>query len=688
MKKGISPLISVFIIIAILTILGLGIYFVSRAPAKEAIIQELPSDCTYKDSGENYQTFICVNDVCKIQGEATCDEATQEDLVIFRGEEQASFPSQLAIDSDGDGDLDAWKRTSGSTSQSICFRDNLRIGEGFLNSWAIFYNNGIVMCTNDDNAKYTKSGATITTSSSPTEPYKSSGREIYSGTGNNYQCAFDLKINGEIIETAVYSSNRPSGERAITTDEYLIQSRDNVQFDGYIVTDNYECGCEDPFQCSVDSEPFCSADGTQKVTCDLTDPPCGYWDYTDAPEHQKCVNGDFVCEDECSTSECDSDISYLECLRDNNGCRYLGSESIECLENEFCTDGECGALYTIILTLDKTVLGTDESITGELRLEGTNQKNQILFRITIKDKSGRTVDSEEFFTNERGRRVFVLDPIIEIGDYTLTAEVSHPDGGQEKTVSFEIVPQLILNLFPEPDFIQFTNNPITIRAEVKSGTEYEAVAQWLVDARLKGNSVQYDISPIAKGRVFISSEVSQEGNLDFTVSAVDESGFETEEKTIRITVKKADIIIPIDISNANNQDTGIYAIKFRTLTPDNQLLNTDSNNKVTITLPNGCVSGEYCVAKNQEIPTPIVQGTNGEYSFSWNFEDSGRYVVEISSFAEGYELSEAVPTAVNIREKTIEQDTLPIVWIIIILMVAIIGIVLIVYFIKRRRRKG
>lgn len=691
MVKKLTPIILISLIILVTFLLVSSVLILKKVIIPQAVLQS---------SGTEFVSYSCPRGegiTCKVTPILECQSPTSTQTVKFRTSVTNGDYSQLNkfvfVDIDEDNIADTCYKRISSTRISDCLGvDKGDTPEGFS---VKFRNSKVYICSND-NYEFSQLTTDCDKSITPTEPYKSNNQEVYSGSKNIFTCSENVLIDGISRDKVSYSSDQQGFQRGLT---YTLQQGQKIEFSKI----EYQIFFEEPSQTQCTTSNGQTIDVNKAICTDSkTKESCIFEQGKPTLKTEKAI-GRQICTNgviRCSSSEClsttvgkplEDNTGYYKCAVDSQSCSFIDTTSIfHCSQGEIFDNLEliCKPPYLLNVNLDKTILGTQDSIEGKVTISNTNQKNQISLRVTIKDDKGQTVDSDDFFTNSFGERSFSFDPITQTGNYILEVKVFHPIGPQEKKVSFKVTPQLNLLLQPEPDYIQFENEPIKIRASVKSGQEFESVKEWVIDANFEGRKITQDkieIKPIAKGQIIISTLVEGEGNLEFNVYAIDETGFKTETEKIIIAVKRASILIPIDITPAHNQVTGTYTIKFKTLTADNTLLNTDSNNKVTIILPNACKSGSFCVTENKQIPEVTIQGTKGQYSFVWSFDKPGLYIVDISSFAEGFEPSKSITTSINVRSETLTFDWIPILIGIGVIILAIVGIV--VFFIIRGRRQ-
>ena len=515
-------------------------------------------------------------------------------------------------------------------------------------------------------------------------------KELCSGTTQRYNCVGkDVTLNGEIVQTLSWNSNEPTPEGGFKGQEIFLAGGDVLEYNGVIevLTEEKQevrlttCITSNGKEIDV-GDSICTSDTSLEICV------AGELGENPSPEPENAI-GRKICiesspgnaEIKCSTSEClfdgigralDDKSGYYTCDMDEQGCFFINFNNIVSCENGELFDEvelKCKPPYGFSFTLDNTNLGTEDFVVGNVVISA-EERDQILIEVKILDADDRSEIRSNSFLTIQGTRLFTFNP-LPIGNYIVQGTSKHPLGEQTKEVTIKVTSQISTSLsFPVGvDFTQFSNNPIVVRATARDGSQLADVARWDVNAFINDRPIAKDKILIdlvqGKSQVDIKTTVNEAGELRYEIVAVTPSGFRTELETVRITVKKSNIIIPVDISSANNQETGTYTISFQTLNNDNQLVNTDGSNEVTITLPNTCKSGEFCTQKNKVIINPTVQGTNGIYSFLWTFEDAGLYVVEVSSSAEGFDVSKSTPTSVNIRaDATTDAGQTNTIWIV------------------------
>ena len=472
--------------IIVLVLLAGGIYFLGLSSDTQSVI---PASCSLQNTGSKFGSYQCPESAsfCDVDVTLDCLQPTFEPNVVLRVSEQSSFPNQLAVDSDGDGDLEPWRKTTSSASQALCSQKT-RIENGFFNSFIILHNGDVHVCTGTDIIRYIQISASIPIQNSPLEPYASTTREKYAGTQNIYQCS--QKIAGDKTYTVSYSDDEPGSQRKSIT----LAGGDAILWDGLI---SYSESINKQSQCTL-SIPGNSPD------------------------------------------------TYFACILDVNSCGILSTTETFCEEGLIFKESEqaCGVPYTLDVTVDKQIFGVSDPITGDVALSNTDQKAFIEISLTLEDVLGKGKSFQTVSTNSRGKASFSLSPQPLVGDYKLVVSADHPDGSlpQEKFIS--IAQPISVRL--AGDNIQFNSNAIVVSAFVtdNQGNPKQA-SSWDLSGSVCGTK---DLSQDIQIRRIGSSSQGTEYqllipiqttcNLVFKVVAIDNTGFRSNADAITVDVRE------------------------------------------------------------------------------------------------------------------------------------------------------
>jgi len=565
-------------VIVILAVVGIG-FFTLILPQRESIISP---QCLKENEKTTFGGYTCPGFVsnCDITLKLDCTTQTTEPVVVYRATENIAFPQQMAVDVFDLGILQSWRKDSASVSQSICENQPV-IQNGFQNSWVIEWNSNTYLCDRNGNLRYTRDGATIENSIVPKEPFKSQGLEIYAGQQNLFECSQD--VTGDIQDTITYTG---ANAGSITKKYSLLPAR-SISWVGQIDVIEQEL---------IDSECTGKVPGNQ-------------------------IN------------------SYFECSEDSFGCGIVGTEEKFC-ESNLIFDSDfngCKVPYTLLINPSTRLYGIGESITGSIELSDTPSKSFIEIRVSLVNNLNEVRTFTVVTTNNQGEANFDLGKENIQGNYEIWATaVNHPAGEQDPplAISIAVASPIFLRLAPFPDQIQFDFEPIKTKAFVTdSSGNPENVASWNLDGTTFNDASvvgAVQIQRLKDGEYLFSTPIDGEGLFIYQVSAIDQSGFESIQDSVSITVRSSSISIKLDLDEIRDNDEGRYTLDLLTL--DTSLQPTNTQNSVIIIDSDGCRSGEFCLIDNKQIAAVSVIGSNGMYTFSHTFKDGlNRIIISSSS---------------------------------------------------------
>lgn len=563
-------------IIGIFLLIIIGVIVTISLPSQNII----GDSCTLEDQGTSFNSYTCPDDAlnCEITVSLECDVPSQEPKVILRWVDGIRGPEAIAYDVDNDGNMDRLKRKDSTGSGGVVL-ERFPLGSGYSE---LLDDDGDIKVSYPISAGRTayavyELGGGIPTSTSSIDGFE--GDELFEGSLNTYTC--EEQVTGAKTRTVSYGSEEPG----ITTDKFSISSGQTINYDGIITYDN-----------AIGKESACTGN----------------------------IPG--------STPN-----SYIECSVDNNGCGILGQE-IFCPDDYIFNENtrECNVPYEAVLNLDKKIYGSNEEITGNIKISQNNNLRFIEVEVLLEDNLDNTVGTTLTSTTSSGQANFNIDGLQKTGTYTVQATILHPDGIITVSDFISIEVPISIRLSPEPDRIQYTSDNIQAKAFITdSDGNPENVVDWDFSGTKCGSISQSNnvaVKRIKTGEYLLSTPISNECTFVYKAAAIDDSGFKTEADSVSIEVKDSEILIRTDLSSIQDKDAGRYTISFTTLDPSQQPVST--NNQVVVIDSNGCRTGEFCVSTNEIIPEVTVAGSSGFYTFSNNYID-GLNTIEISSSGAG-----------------------------------------------------
>lgn len=589
MKKQTTIILSTSLIVLTLAIVGGLFFYYSQNTLPGSII---PSTCSLQNNGVKTISYTCPSTVSSCNAILTLDCATQttQPKVVLRWSSNVFNPSQIAVDGDGDGNLD---RFVSSTTQIAPSQVTLlqRFPAPIDASYVGKYGNVVIVCspsnTGGTACKQYNIGGTIPTSSSPTEPYTSSGLEKNDGTINTYQCT--QSYSGSQSGTVTYSANKAGS----INKSLVLQPSQLINWNGKIT---YSESTTKPSQCTQNK-----ADATY-------------------PNR------------------------FYTCSLDSNGCGLLSQSYTLCNPTSYIyneVEQKCTPPYNLQLTLDNTLFSTQQPITGNVEIKDTTQKDFIQMRIVLKDQLGNVKQTLSPQTRN-GIATFSFLPQPSLGKYTIEAStVNYLLGDSTKVQEITITQPIFMRLSSYPDQIQYIPNLITARAFITDiDGNPENIASWDFSGTTCGNKDVSDkvlpnrIGSNSKdGTIYeLTTPILEECLFTYKVVAIDNSGFKSAPSIITISVKKSQIVIQ-QVNFPIDKDEGRYTLVFKTLDVNAQPIDTE--NSIVIQDSDGCESGKFCLIDNKNYPAiqVISTGNKGEYQFTSTFKPGGNKIIITSSSA-------------------------------------------------------
>lgn len=559
--------IFIFVSLFVLLLVVAAVFYIIESP--QSI---LPSSCSIEEIGTTSGSFECGNEysLCEVKLNFYCDTKVSEPLVVFRGSSQQSLPTEIAVDIDGDGDLEPFAR---GTSYSTCIKNNIItfLPEPYQTNYVYLYSTSLLsklyICTSDIDRGYNYiSGGTISTSPNPLAGEACDGSSGFircSGSDSFYQCSQD--VTGDVKKTIVYSSNSA---------------------------------------------------GTKTETLTLSPGDKIYWQGEIKYTNKKTI------QSECTKNIAGSDPhTYYVCKMDSNGCGELSSTPNACVPVSYVFDEDqqkCVEPFTVNVDIENTVISKSGEFNIDFKLSDTTDNKNIDVKVEIL-KNSQVYSTKTQKTGgsvlNAGETSFTL-PAPPIGFYKIRISFTNIQGSYEEDFDVQVVGGI--NVYMDAvSTVQFDNVPV----EVMIKSDVSGVSKDLKDFEAKAlfNGVSVTPSVVehpSLGILKLKYDVSGDGILRVSARGQDENSYWTEfTNPIEITVKKSTIAFTTNFKT----DVCAGSITQSFETKDSTGNYVDTSNIVTINKPLGGSD------------TPPVTGKDGKYSFTYNYVDGGLYIIRIDS---------------------------------------------------------
>lgn len=589
--------------IIFIIVIAILIFKVGFRP-KGLTVGEIPSGCNVVGSGTTDNVFTCTSQ-CDVNGFDTCTSQTgEQQIVVFRTNAKSSNDYENA---------ETWIAINGVPSgKSLTETSNLigycptgshgNIVGGVLsmdtphNNDIRIYNSRIYIVIGSDMFRYDVCDS-ADLSLTPKEPYTSNNQEIYSGTTNAYLCEKEWKItkSGQTINSGIATySGGSSGD--YETGVKRLNRNEVFEFSGRI---SYAI---------IDATQSCIID-----TCNI------------------------------------ENTGYYKCIEDNNGCKVKSNSLTLCSEGEFCiqkpSGAECSIPFDIFYEFQdanentKTGFGIDEDIYFDL-LTNSQTINNAILDISLLDSQNNVIVTKTRTITYPNTQSLILDfpSQSDTGLYKIRLDISFEDKQVSREYEFRVANPISLSIraFSEgAGTTLFTNEPSIVEFRVfdDAGNPTSANTNLILD--INGKTIQSPI-PITKTLgVYQYIVVVQEDGILNAIGSAEKLGF-TKTQTAEFIVKPADIRIEfLNIGLLQDIKLGAYTIEFETRNPQGDLINTQ--NSVEVILPAGT---------KQSLTS--IQGSNGKYSFVYNFNTEGGYKIKIRSETIGYTPKEVESPFINV----------------------------------------
>ncbi len=660
MKKPAS--ITILILSSILLIGG-GIYLAFFNTPQSII----PSQCTVSTGGTTTGSFSCPSDSsCIATVKLDCNTQISAPKVIFR-----TNGNWIAWDYDSDGDLDCYSINSNpSPTCNIPFTNKILLpqlspiarGKFLYGSSSTVFTKKTEVETNYCAGIRYLSGTGCNTAVSPqgSEYY-----EITSGSANSYQCS--QSVTGSKTKLISYSGSVPG----FTKESFALSSGQKINWVGDIeytiskaktseCTKNVKVTSNTYYLCITDSNGCGIIDRTQTQSCGtlLFNENTGL---CETPTSCIASNGQII---QKGNTLCTSESVLEKCITPPTITKETASSG------KVCRDGKIVDAYTVSTSLSSLVLSTSDKLKVEFVSDLTSKD------ITATIYQSSTVIQTKTQQTSSGKTTFTFDT-LSVGYYTVKISFSDTHGDYEKTYDFQVTESLTVVLDAK-SLTQFNNLPIEVMLKSYKSGNFKDLSDKQIEATFNGIAVSPEtIEHPSLGLLvyYYNLKNKGDGNLRVRARGQDETGLWTDwTEYFQIEVKKASILISTEF--INDKCTGTLENKFFTKDSQGNYINT--NNIVKIDKPLG---GSDTVS---------TTGTNGKYSFSYNFLEGGLYIVRITSSNElgssqlnagqGQTINILTGTACNGGDDDFDWKTL------LIISVLVLGIGLFVYFVVIRRK--
>lgn len=615
MKRG-RKILLILIIIAI-ALIAYRIYS-SPESGKKFGISTIADICNSGGTGSSSVIFDCPADSsvdkCEVYGFKNCNEKVGTQTVTLRTNFNG-YPvsgSWLSINCIPSGascittsNLNGYCYTSTASNNPL--GTNVATTNSGIRIYA--YNSRIYIEKSSTATQIFAPCSTADISLSPTEPYKSNNQEKYSGT-SMYYCESNayLTSNGveNLVEKAIYSNPTTSG--TYNTKTYLLDKGQRFRFDGGTI--NWQIIKPGSVSCIVD----------------------------------KCNN---------------ARTGILVCSTDQYGCPKIAETAVLCPNGMYCIDlaggAKCKSPFEISIALEdidgnkKTSFGVGEDIYVRILVDSLTEKSATIKSLLLNSQDNQISPEQSkgvSFPNTQSWRIN-YDGIKEVGEYKILVKIPYGDAIINQEISFRVSNPIYMAVraFSEgAGTALYTNNPVIIELRVFDGTADQTTptsANTNVNLLLSTTSgkilnlVAPTVQQYSLGIYRYTITPGEEGLLKVIGSA--------EKFGYIVNHSEEFIVLPSDIqikfSNIDllaNINLGIHEVKFETRDPQGNLIN--SQNTVQVLSKDGKVTD-----------VTSISGSNGQYSFNYNFATQGGYWFKVRSTASGYTPKTTDSPSINVR---------------------------------------
>ena len=593
----------IILILAMLIIGAIIFAYFRMSKGEEKGFKTIVDTCNVIGSGTVQKLFKCPSK-CQVYGFKTCSNIIEAKKVVFRTNamsfaDYSNIGTWIAINCIPSGkecistsDLKGYCSSSSTISTLTNYFKITPTGN------RIYVWNSILYIEGEQFRKYA-SCTTADLTLNPKEPYISNNQELYSGL-NLYQCQTPAYIDGNKVETAIYSSEK-SGD--YSTNVYNLNSSQEFSFDGSI---NYAI-LDSSLACVVDT---CNEEKTGFYECNMI-----------------------------------------------GGCPQKSNILTSCPSGEYCAQKSTGATCEIPFSITssfqdsegktKTAFTLDELIYFNL-LINSNSQNSATITASLLDSQDMKVSPEQIKTINFPNTIpwiIKFNAQNSTGSYKLLLKIKFIDKTVERFYEIRVSNPISISVraFSEQGTTLYSNQPSNIELRVFDDSGNPTTSNTNLLAKLNGKIL---VTP--------QPEIKTLGTYQYSFNLAEDGLFNVEataEKFGYITRKNAEFIVqPVDIKiefknieKLGSIDIGTKTIEFTTKNPQGDLINT--NNDVSVILPSGIV---------QKLTN--IQGSSGQYSFVFNFDKEGGYKIKVRSTSIGFMAKEQETPFINVVEGTPTPD--------------------------------
>jgi len=451
----------------------------------------------------------------------------------------------------------------------------------------------------------------------------------------SYSCSEEILIDNDVKGTLSWNKNTPTPFGGYEGNTYRLREGQKFEFDGKINWEQTFIEAEPEFACNTDV-------GKLQIG-------------------QKACDGRLLLE--CKLADETPILEKTDCAIDNLKCDPSGIAS-------------CEPPYTVNILVNDVEPEENKVIqimrASEIKIEFTiNEIEQNIRREVIATIEGEDTDTD--FSREPNK-LLVLEAPNTIGFYDLAISMNHPDVDYLKEFEIQVIEPISIQLSPINP-IQFDNQLIKVKALITQSGASTNLVDWDWETYIFPQNRR--ITPAEEYKsgtgVYISEyDITGENTLRARFKAQHEKGGIWTDWTdwVEVRIREAGIIIETDF--VSDVEPGYYINKFKTKDPSGNLI--DTSNIVSV------------ISQKRGLIVVPVDGSNGEYSFSYNFDDGDLYRIKIKSTNPELgtqELNNGIGETINVFKKGSEGINI----MYVVLVVFIVGIIGLGYIIYRQRGK-
>jgi len=500
----------------------------------------------------------------------------------------------FAKDLNKDGLLESWSLQS--TSDDDCVDCSLYINRYVKDSQGLnlYIRDGIPYACETYKryacCRYVKSDNTPT-SPFPTEPYASQGRETYIGSVNNYACRTDLSRSGQFLYSLEYQNyGAPLMDATIVGTPITLMARETLNLSG-------------TGQISLDVQEVYSP--SQISTCQL-------------PDGATISLGQSYCIDSKTLATC-------EAVADNPPVITKTYADATAIPPQVCRDGQITSAYVVKVSIDGTSIKTGGEFRVTFELSGIPDAANRDVTATLK-KDLQTISTATQKTGSGtadGKTAFIIKP-SEAGLYQIEISFSHEAANYLKKYDVQVAEPISVIIDVDRP-VQYDSEDVSVLLKSTKSGEAKELSNYEVDAKYNLRTLtEQDIKRVevlSAGVMKLYFALDGDGTLQVRAKGVDETGIWTDWSDYKsVSVKKATMLFKTEF--VNDVCAGPHTNRFAVTDPFGQKIGASC--EVTVEKPLG---GEDQAA---------LQGSGGDYSFTYSFAEPGLYVVRASAHSEKY----------------------------------------------------